>query len=380
MILIKPGEGATIITFPSIEKSIKKILLRWYSKEKTEQYAGNVQRFFNENAKFPKDGVYKLEDEVFYLLNIQNCVWEKTKNTKKSYVISDENSKFWEEFEKKLPYLMTYKADIQQIIHDTTATMFDVVVQKTSFVSLGTKVEATLGINDGSAIKAAISNYVNPQEQDAYIARILAEVFHSDDMPIFVIEEGITVAVITSNSIFTDVSDNALLDLLKKSFSANDAQFLQIRILNGIKYGINSEEEVTINENGRLLYNIGGLHVLPFGDYDKYCLVVQDKNNTQLFSKILEQQIGYHNGFTQYFGFKNGYCVGYYYEWNNEYSVTFNGYTCSVQLTFNDFFNNISLDEKIISTHEQNGVFTINKENPGYEGARGIILRNKKAS
>lgn len=289
MILIKPGNKAAVITFPSIKEAVIKILLRWYTEEKAKQYANNVQRFFEENARFPEDAIYKLEDGVFYLLDIQNSAWKKTEDTKTSCVISDTNSKFWEEFDKKLPYLGTYKADIQKIIFDTTKKMFDVEVQKISFVSRDINGIVSVGINENSAIKSALCDYVNPQEHEAYITRILAEVFHSDDMPIFVIDKGITVAAITSSSISKDVDDTALPELLKKSFSADDAQNLQIRIMNAIKYGIDHLEEVVINEYGEFVLNIGGLHVLPFGDSDKYCSVAQDQNNSQFFSKIIEK-------------------------------------------------------------------------------------------
>lgn len=381
MILIKPGKGAALITFPSIEEVVKKILLRWYSDEKAKQYAGNVQRFFEENARFPEDAIYKLEDGVFYLLDMQNSTWKKTESTKTSYVISGKNSKFWEEFEKKLPYLNTYKADIQQTIFDTTKAMFDVEVQKTSFVGCDTKGITTVGINKDSAIKAALCNYVNPQEQEAYIEKILAEVFHSDDTPIFVIDKGITVAAITSSSISKDVNEKALHELLKKSFLADDAQELQIRIMNAIKYNVNHEEEVVMNENGEFVLNIGGLHVQPFGDNDEYSCVVEDENNTELFSELLKKHAGYHLGKDGniHYHIKNNFPLTKSNSFSDE-TLIYYGRTYEIRLPFFTDYSPSSLtlgfNHVTINTTVKNEVVTL--DNPQLDCRRAKVKICKK--
>ena len=86
MLLVKPGVGATVIAFPNIEDAVQKVLLRWYSDSKAKQYSADVQEFFKTNAKFPENDVYKFENRALYRLNVQNGTWEKTKNTKASYV------------------------------------------------------------------------------------------------------------------------------------------------------------------------------------------------------------------------------------------------------------------------------------------------------
>lgn len=291
MVLIKPGIGAAVITFPSIEEVIYEILIRWYSEEKAKQYAANVQEFFEQNAEFPEDGFYKLEDEVFYRLDTEYNSWVKTKNTKTSYVINDKNVEFWQKFDEKIPYMEDYKAEIQQIIFNTTSAMFDVAMVKTSFVSRNVDGVSTVGVNEDSAIKAALCSYVNEQEREAYIAKILAVVFHSDTMPIFVIDKGITVSAITKDSISTDLDEKALQDLLNKSFSADDVQHLQVRIMNAIKYGVDSVEEVLVDENGDFVVNIGGLHVIPDKNAPGKGTIANDKNNIDLISSFLKGEV-----------------------------------------------------------------------------------------
>ena len=276
MLLVKPGVGATVIAFPNIEDAVQKVLLRWYSDSKAKQYSADVQEFFKTNAKFPENDVYKFENRALYRLNVQNGTWEKTKNTKASYVIDDKNVKFWEAFDKSFPYLLDYKAEIQQIIQNKTSTMFEVAMLKTNFANRNTDGLFELDLKEGSLIQEAIIDYVKPQEQEAYITKILTAVFHMETMPIFLMDNGVTVAAISKNTISTDVDDKALKDLLEKSFSTDDAQLLQNKLINAIRYNIDLAEEVLVNERGEIVVNIGGLHVIPFGSDNKKCLISND--------------------------------------------------------------------------------------------------------
>lgn len=307
MLLVKPGVGATVIAFPNIEDAVQKVLLRWYSDSKAKQYSADVQEFFKTNAKFPENDVYKFENRALYRLNVQNGTWEKTKNTKASYVIDDKNVKFWEAFDKSFPYLLDYKAEIQQIIQNKTSTMFEVAMLKTNFANRNTDGLFELDLKEGSLIQEAIIDYVKPQEQEAYITKILTAVFHMETMPIFLMDNGVTVAAISKNTISTDVDDKALKDLLEKSFSTDDAQLLQNKLINAIRYNIDLAEEVLVNERGEIVVNIGGLHVIPFGSDNKKCLISNDSNNIKLFLELLQKE-GYEISNTGgVLEFKNGY-------------------------------------------------------------------------
>ena len=387
MVLIKPSVGAAVITFPDIKDVIQEILLRWYSDVKATQYAADVQKFFEENAKFPEDDIYKLENRVFYRLNVQKSTWDKTKNTKTSYVINDKNAKFWEAFDKRFPYLMDYRAEIQQIIQNTTSAMFDVAMVKTSFVSRDADGVFAVRMNEDSAIKAAIKEYVNPKEQEAYIVKILTEAFHLDTMPIFMIDKGVTVAAITKDTISTDVDDKAIYDLLKKSFSADDAKHLKIVIVNAIKYSVNSEDKILINEHGEIVVNVGGLHIIPIEGDDKNCFIANDSNNSKLFSKLFDEQIDevidYYDKTLLYF--KDGYApadkprkykkADTWWEGmlSYRYHVEYQGITNTVKFEFWINSSNEICIESVRVAYRQDGIVKIKKN---FSGAKATISKS----
>lgn len=283
--LVVPGEGAVVIPFPDIQEQVREILKQFYTENVAEQYASMVQHFFEENASFPTNGIYMLVDGSLCCINIQTKSWEKA-GSAASYVISKGSEKFWKAFEEQIPYLKSYKESIQDLIQSVTSGMFSQKMEDSSFVCRDKEGKITIGIADRNAILLAISDYVNPLNIGEYIVKILKEVFQSEEMPIFVIDNGITVAAITRDSILTDFDENRLKNMLTTSFSSNDVEHLQKRIMNAIKYSVITEEHVFVNEKGEFIIQIDGLHVIPSKDLSKGIMACNSHNRKILAQKL----------------------------------------------------------------------------------------------
>ena len=283
MVLLNPGEGAAGIQLPNIMEAVKDILLRWYSEKNAEQYASNVQSFFKENAAFPDEDVYKLEKGFFYRLDIKKKSWKKSK-APTSYVIDKNNKTFWEKYDKLFPYLKAYKSEIQDLIFKETTDMFNQEMIGTTFVCRDRDGKYSLDSTEEFAIYDAISGYVSQKEQDDYVATLLSKVFKSTEMPIFVIDCGITIAAITEKSITQDIDEEALISFLKEYFAPDDVDELKVRILNAVKYGVDSIEEVLVDENGDFVVNIGGLQVILSEDDNSMGYAANNKHNLELLS------------------------------------------------------------------------------------------------
>lgn len=290
MVLIEPGTGAVCIQLPNIMEAVKDMLLRWYSEKKAEQYASNVQRFFEANAEFPADDVYKQENDVFYRLDIEKKSWKKSK-AQASYVIDKNSKTFWEKFDKLFPYLKAYKEEIQDLIFKETTDMFNLEMVETTFVCRDRDGKYSLDSTEQFAIYDAISGYVSQKEQNDYVATLLSKVFKSTQMPIFVIDCGITIAAITEKSITQDIDEASLKSFLNERFAPEDADQLKVRILNAVKYGVDSVEEVLVDENGDFVVNIGGLHVILSKDDSSKGEAANNKHNLDFLSKAFSARM-----------------------------------------------------------------------------------------
>lgn len=306
MVLLKQGEGAACIQLPNIMEAVKDILLRWYSEKKAEQYASNVQSFFKENAAFPDEDVYKLENGFFYRLDIKKKSWKKSK-APTSYVIDKNNKTFWEKYDKLFPYLKTYKSEIQDLIFKETTDMFNQEMVGTTFVCRDRDGKYSLDSTEQFAIYDAISGYVSQKEQDDYVATLLSKVFKSTEMPIFVIDCGITIAAITEKSITQDIDEEALISFLKEYFAPDDVDELKVRIPNAVKYGVDSIEEVLVDENGDFVVNIGGLQVILSEDDNSMGYAANNKHNLELLSNAFTaRMVEQYNGTPLLEFFENG--------------------------------------------------------------------------
>lgn len=288
------GNKAATIEKPDITKLVFKTISKKYSDVVSKRYAELVSTFLKDNMKFPKDGIYKIEDERFVIFNPKTNKWKKLNTGKSDYVISS-NSDFWTAYDSKFPFLNDFRHEIEAIICNQTTNMFEEVPTDVRYIEVNDDKFVCKAAGD-STLWQVLKEYMAENVAEDYACEILKQVFNATEYPIFIIKNGITQATITCKGIKTTKDLNTLQSFLNQSFLPKDAEELFIRVRNILIFGKDLRHYMISDSyrNGRPVYKMSGLSVVDFGiqkDWPDGTFwfggILLNKENLALLEKIL---------------------------------------------------------------------------------------------
>ena len=281
---LEKNQGATIEKL-SITQDVQNIICARYNNEVALEYAKSVSDFVKQNMRFPEDGIYKISDtDLFLKFNLKSRKWKETSTGKKDYVI-DENSNFWEKFDQEFKYLEDFKSEIQEILKQKTTEMFDEKPIVIKYIELIDD-KYVAQVETKSNLATVFKEYLDERAVEEFIQKLLKEVYGTNEMPIFVINNGIIDTAITSNKIVSNKKMNNLKPFIKKFFSPKHAEEMYIRLLNVLVYGVDYRDYEFIGHDqyGNPIFKMANLY-FAYNDSEKYKALAKGYNTVFLINK-----------------------------------------------------------------------------------------------